>query len=156
MLWAFKSRDLAIVGSLSAELEPRNAMPTPHCSDIFRSQLSGAAVTLSLQRSMSTGCTATRAAADQSQCNNIRASTSSLCDCYSDFVSLSVFSVLHEIVIVRNRKLRYDTRFKLFPLLRPQRSPLCVDMLLSLLLFLKYPTGPQATKRARLIVTRGS
>ena len=138
-----------------ARTEKRNANPT-----LFRylslSALRGCCHTFPPALHMSTGCTATRAAADQSQCNNIRASTSSLCDCYSDFVSLSVFSVLHEIVIVRNRKLRYDTRFKLFPLLRPQRSPLCVDMLLSLLLFLKYPNGPQATKRARLIVTRGS
>ena len=82
-----------------ARTEKRNANPT-----LFRylslSALRGCCHTFPPALHMSTGCTATRAAADQSQCNNIRASTSSLCDCYSDFVSLSVFSVLHEIVML--------------------------------------------------------
>ena len=59
---------------------------------------------------------------------------------------MTVCSVHHEIITADNRQPRHDTRFKLLPLLRPRTSPLCMGVLPSLLLFLRYHSSPQGLR----------
>ena len=68
------------------------------------------------------------------------------CDSHGAFASVTVCSVHHEIITADNRQPRHDTRFKLLPLLRPRTSPLCMGVLPSLLLFLRYHSSPQGLR----------
>ena len=55
----------------------------------------------------------------------------------------SEMCIRDSIIADDNRQPRHDTRFKLFPLSRPRTSPLCMGVLYSPTLLMRYRSSPE-------------